>query len=60
MRESIKVTRDKKEEGPYYTNVDYKSQYLDIADKMDALTACGITCLYIILKTFKAKRKCLS
>jgi uncharacterized protein YvpB len=58
MKENIvTIPRDKKEIGPYYTNVDYKSQYLDIANKMDALTACGITCLYIILKTFKTNTK---
>lgn len=53
MQENIGIRRDKKESGPYYTNVEYQSQYLDIGDKMDALTACGITCLYITIKTFK-------
>lgn len=57
MKEIIEKRRDKKEIGPYYTNVEYQSQYLDIADKMDALMACGITCLYIILKTFKTKKE---
>lgn len=46
-------SRNERKIGPYYTSVEYMSQCLDIADKMDALTACGITCLYIILKTFK-------
>jgi len=57
MKETIETPRDKRETGPYYTNVEYQSQYLDIADKMNALTACGITCLYIILKTFKTKKE---
>lgn len=53
MKENIGLRRDQKKEGPYYTQVEYQSQYLDIGEKMDALTACGITCLYITIKTFK-------
>lgn len=57
MQENLGIRRDKKEIGPYYTNVEYQSQYLDIGDKMDALTACGITCLYITIKTFKTNNE---
>lgn len=34
-------------------SVPYSSQYLDITKKTQSLTACGITCLYMILKYYK-------
>lgn len=33
--------------------VPYSSQYLDVTEKIQSLTACGITSLYMILKYYK-------
>ena len=36
-------------------NVPYSSQYLSIKEKMLALTACGMTSVYMVLKYYKVK-----
>jgi hypothetical protein len=37
--------------------VPYKSQYLHIEDKTYALTACGMTCLYMVLEFFATQKE---